>query len=84
MKHTLSVTYDLLTRYIPTRNLRSVNSGLLRIPKAKLRSMDDGACCCYAPGLWNNLPQVIKDANTAEAFKKQLKMHLYVQAFHHG
>ncbi len=73
--HGLTPQYlaDLLMPYMPSRNLRSSQHGLLVVPKTRLRSCGDRAFSTYAPKLWNSLPAVIRDANSLAVFKTSLK-----------
>ncbi|XP_061911245.1 uncharacterized protein LOC133655271 [Entelurus aequoreus] len=77
--HGLAPAYlaDCIVPYVPTRNLRSKNSGLLVIPRAKKKSAGYRAFSIRAPVLWNALPVTVRDATSVEAFKSHLKTHLY-------
>ncbi|XP_072770960.1 uncharacterized protein [Nerophis lumbriciformis] len=81
--HGLAPSYlvDCIVPYVPARNLRSKNSGLLVIPRAQKKSAGYRAFSIRAPVLWNALPVTIRDATSVEAFKSQLKTHLYTLAF---
>ncbi|XP_061913857.1 uncharacterized protein LOC133656987 [Entelurus aequoreus] len=81
--HGLAPAYlaDCIVPYVPTRNLRSKNSGLLVIPRAKKKSAGYRAFSIRAPVLWNALPVTVRDATSVEAFKSHLKTHLYNLAF---
>ncbi|XP_041642854.1 uncharacterized protein LOC121509496, partial [Cheilinus undulatus] len=75
--HALAPQYlsDLLHPYIPSRNLRSSDTGLLSMPKTKLRTYGDRAFSAAAPTLWNTLPADIRSAPSLDIFKKRLKHH---------
>ncbi len=72
---------NLLSRYNPTRSLRSQNSGLLVVPRIA-KSTKGGRTFSYlAPKLWNSLPDNVRGSDTLSLFKSRLKMHLFSQAF---
>ncbi len=67
---------NLLSRYNPTRPLRSQNSGLLVVPRIA-KSTKGGKTFSYlAPKLWNSLPDNVCGSDTL-----RLKTHLFSQAF---
>ena len=68
---------NLVNRYHPRRQLRSMNDTLLtpnrnRTVKYGRRLMDT-----VAASLWNTLPIDIKNALNIVSFKKMLKTHLF-------
>ncbi len=72
---------NLLSRYNPTRSLRSQNSGLLVVPRIA-KSTKGGRTFSYlAPKLWNSLPENVRGSDTLSLFKSRLKTHLFSQAF---
>ncbi len=72
---------NLLSRYNPTRSLRSQNSGLLVVPRMA-KSTKGGRTFSYLdPKLWNSLPENIRGSDTLSLFKSRLKTHLFSQAF---
>ncbi len=72
---------NLLSRYNPTRSLRSQNSGLLVVPRIA-KSTKGGRTFSYlAPKLWNSLPDNIRGSDKLSLFKTRLKTHLFCQAF---
>ncbi len=72
---------NLLSRYNPTRSLRSQNSGLLVVPRIA-KSTKGGRTFSYlAPKLWNSLPDNVRGSDTLSLFKSRLKTHLFSQAF---
>ncbi len=72
---------NLLSRYNPTRSLRSQNSGLLVVPRIA-KSTKGGRTFSYlAPKLWNSLPDNVRGSDTLSLFKSRLKTHLFRQAF---
>ena len=81
--HGLAPAYikDLLVSYIPGRYLRSAKKNLLAVPGFKLNSYGRRAFSVSAPLLWNNLPQHVRDAESQDIFKRQLKTVLSKRAF---
>uniref|UniRef100_A0A3B3HB31 Reverse transcriptase domain-containing protein n=1 Tax=Oryzias latipes TaxID=8090 RepID=A0A3B3HB31_ORYLA len=72
---------DLLTPYVPGRNLRSLAKGLLTIPQSRLKTRGDRAFAVRAPTLWNSLPEEIRLAGSLPVFKSLLKTYLFRCAF---
>ena len=72
---------ELLVKQANTRTLRSNTKNLLQIPLTNLKRFGDRAFCAYAPRLWNELPDNIKAADSAQNFKKQLKTLLFRKEF---
>lgn len=70
-----------LTNYTPARTLRSSDAGLLEITRNCHKKVGDAAFVNYAPKLWNTLPINIREANTLDIFKRQLKTYLFIKAF---
>ena len=58
---------DLIVPYCPSRPLRSSGVGLLTIPKVNKKSAGKRAFSYRAPYLWNNLPPVIRESDSAVA-----------------
>ena len=56
---------------------------LLKEPKGRLKTHGDRAFSVYAPQLWNALPLKLRLASSVELFKKDLKTHLFQQAYGH-
>ncbi len=72
---------NLLSRYNPTRSLRSHNSGLLVVPRIVNSTTGDITFSHFAPKLWNSLPGNVRGSDTLSLFKSRLKTHLFSQAF---
>jgi hypothetical protein len=72
---------DLLPRYIPSRSLRSQNSGLLIVPRISKSTKGGRSFSYLAPKLWNSLPNTVREADTLTQFKSRLKTHLFSQAY---
>ncbi len=72
---------NLLSRYNPTRYLRSQNYGLLVVPRMA-KSTKGGRTFSYlAPKLWNSLPDNVRGSDTLSLFKSILKTRFFSQAF---
>ncbi len=71
---------NLLSRYIPTRSLRSRNSGLLLVPRIA-RSTKGGITFSYLAPKWNSLSDNVRGSDTLSLFKSRSKTHLFSQAF---
>ena len=72
---------DLLCPYVPSRRLRSLDQGLLMVPRTRFRTRGDRSFQAVAPKLWNDLPLSIRSLDSVDAFKSELKTHLFLQAF---
>ncbi len=72
---------SLLSRYNPSRSLRSQNSGLLVVPRIAKSTKGGRAFSYLAPKLWNSLPDNVQGSDTLSLFKSRLKTHLFTQAF---
>ncbi len=72
---------SLLSRYNPSRSLRSQNSGLLVVPRIAKSTTGGRAFSYLAPKLWNSLPDNVRGSDTLSLFKSRLKTHLFSQAF---
>ncbi len=71
---------SLLSRYNPSRSLRSQTSGLLVVPRIAKSTKGGRAFSYLAPKLWNSLPDNVR-GYTLSLFKSRLKTHLFSQAF---
>ena len=65
----------------PNIGLRSDNSRKLRIPDSRLKSYGDRAFSVAGPTLWNDLPKELRLCEKSEIFKRDLKTHLFKEAF---
>ncbi len=72
---------SLLSRYNPTRSLRSQNSGLLVVPRIAICTKGGRTFSYLAPKLWNSLPDNVQGSDTLSLFKSRLKTHIFCQAF---
>ena len=71
----------LLTVHVPSRPLRSGNSMTLTTPRVRTKTYGERQFDRATSTLWNNLPANIHHEQSVLAFKKQLKTHLFRQAF---
>ena len=69
---------NVLVRYEPSRNLRSTDKYLLRIPKTHLKTYGDRAFSVADTRLWNALPMDIKLSPSVSVFKNRLKTLLII------
>ena len=72
---------NLLRVQTDRRPLRSGSATLLFQPKTQYITFADRAFSCYAPRLWNQLPNHIRNSNSITMFKKLLKSHLFELAY---
>ena len=63
---------ELLSRYQPTRSLRSNDALLLTAPQSRLTSFWDGEFQHAAPRLWNGLPISLRSANNMNRSSKYM------------
>ena len=61
--------------------LRSDNSKTLKIPNSRLKSYGDRSFSVAGPVLWNRLPRELRLCSKLETFKRDLKTHLFREAF---
>ena len=75
-----SPTYltDIITPYIPPRNLRSSNKHVLVVPSSSTRTYGDRAFATAAPILWNKLPDKLRAETCTSTFIKSLKTYLFL------
>ncbi|KAI5623035.1 hypothetical protein C0J50_17410, partial [Silurus asotus] len=68
---------SLLTRYNPSRSLRSQNSGLLVVPRITKSTKGGRTFSHLAPKLWNSLPDSVRGSDTLSQFKCRLKTYVF-------
>ena len=73
-----SPTYiqDLITRYLPSRSLRSSSTLSLNPVSFNLKTYGSRAFSVSAPELWNKLPNDIRSWENLSLFKHKLKTYL--------
>uniref|UniRef100_A0A9J7XWR8 Reverse transcriptase n=1 Tax=Cyprinus carpio carpio TaxID=630221 RepID=A0A9J7XWR8_CYPCA len=82
----LLITYKALNGlapqyYSPPRPLCSQNSGNLITPRISKSTVGGRSFSYLAPKLWNNLPNIVQEADTLLQFKSRLKTHLFNLAY---
>ena len=77
--HQQSPTYiqDLITRYLPSRSLRSSSTLSLNPVSFNLKTYGSRAFSVSAPELWNKLPDDIRSCENLSLFKHKLKTYLF-------
>ena len=77
-RHQQSPTYiqDLITRYLPSRSLRSPSTLSLNPVSFNLKTYGSRAFSVSAPELWNKLPNDIRSWENLSLFKHKLKTYL--------
>ena len=60
-------------------SIRSNEERVLKVPKFKHDTFGMGALAVYGPLAWNCLPKEIRLCDEIEAFKRNLKTHLFVK-----
>ena len=68
---------ELIVPYYPTRTLHSLNAGLLVVPIVSKSRTGARAFSYQAPLQWNQLPVVVREADTLSTFKSRLKTFLF-------
>jgi hypothetical protein len=77
-----SCLQELITLYKPNRALRSENSMLLHPPNdVRTKSYGERRFDKAAPTLWNSLPLSLRNVNSLDIFKRELKTHFFRIAF---
>ena len=72
---------SLVSKHAPKRNLRSCSKSLLTVPRYRTVRYGERTFKVAAAKLWNELPEGVKNCGTVQSFKKQLKTHLFCDAF---
>ena len=77
--HQQSPTYiqDLITRYLPSRSLRSSSTLSLNPVCFNLKTYGSRAFSVSAPELWNKLPNDIRSCENLNLFKHKIKTYLF-------
>jgi len=68
---------ELLSHYSPSRLLRSQNSSQLIIPRISKSTAGGRSFSYLSPKLWNNLPNIFREADPVCQFKSRLKTYLF-------
>ena len=79
----LSPSYmsELITKYVPSRALRSGGSSLIVKTMAKYKTLGERAFSINASDVWNSLPLELKNCTSINTFKKNLKTYLFRKHF---
>ena len=77
--HQPAYLYDLIQPYVPPRELRSSDKGLLRVSRVN-KTTTSAAFRHSSPEIWNSLPQDIRDITSLTLFRRKLKTHLFAVA----
>ena len=72
---------DLITPYIPSRQLRSSSKNLPVIPHFNLKTYGAKSFSVAAPTLWKTLPGDIMNSSSVSDFKNKLDTFLFKKAF---
>ena len=72
---------ELLSPYKPNRALRSADKNLLCTPRFKSANFGGGAFQTLAPTMWNSLDIKIRNIDSFENFRKELKTYLFRRHF---
>ena len=71
---------DMISHYVPLRDLRSTNSCQLVVPRTRTRNGERAFSHC-GPKIWNSLPLNIRQCTTEKCFRKKLKTFLFRRTF---
>ena len=74
---------DMQEVYTPRRTLRSQNSLSLTMPRTRTQTYGERSFSKAAPSLWNALPYHIRASSTLNAFKRDLKTHIFTAHYEH-
>ena len=72
---------DLVTRYIPRRNLRSANGHCPFDVTYNLRNYGFRSFSVASPHLWNDMPLRTRSCDSLNDFKIKVKTYLFGKAF---
>ena len=71
-----------ISRYCPSRNLRSSNSCTLVKPKMRLKTYGDRSFQYQAALIWNSLPEDLRQVESFTQFKSMLKTHYFCKSLY--
>ncbi len=69
--------HSLMTIYIPSRSLRSASERRLVVPSQRGTKSLSRRFSFTVPGWWNELPILIRNAESLTIFKRHLKTHIF-------
>jgi hypothetical protein len=73
---------EILPRYTPSRPLRSSGSVTISAPLRKTSMVSSKSFSSAASTVWNKLPGHLSSVKTLPVFRRYLKNHLFLQAYH--
>ena len=73
---------EILPKYTPSRSLRSSGSTIISVPLRKTSMVSLKSFSSVASIIWNKLPRYLTSVQTRPVFRKHLKHHLFLQAYH--
>ena len=81
--HNIAPPYlsSLLTSYVPSREMRSSGKLILHQPIPNMVTYGKRSFAYGGPRLWNNLDIKLRTIVSPEAFKRELKTHLYKSVY---
>ena len=68
---------ELVTIDKPSYSTRLKDGGMQLVERLSKTNLESRMFSAYAPGMWNRLPTHIRNEESAEAFKRLLKTHLF-------
>ena len=72
----------MLRVYTPSRSLRSANDRTILVkPHKNYVAYGKRSYSYVAPTMWNRLPRYIRESDSIETFKRQLKHHLFTTTY---
>ena len=76
------LSFLITSKPVSKYNLSSSDGTLLSFPNIKRKdALGERAFVFAAPKLWNALPRFIRETNSIDSFKRQLKPYLFEKAF---
>ncbi len=69
--------HSLMIIYIPSRSLRSASERHLMVPSQRGTKLLSRTFSFTVPGWWNELPTLIRNAESLTIFKRHQKTHLF-------
>ena len=63
--------------YTPERNLRSSNDKKKLVKRTHKTKFGEWSFQCFGPRVWNDLPCDLRECNSIESFKKNLKTYFF-------
>ena len=73
---------DIIKPYTPSRSLRSSNANLLTPQSTHYKTLGDRSFSVAAPTVWNDLPLSLRQSESLNIFKQNLKTHLFSICFY--